>query len=84
MVAAWNDGIRYFDRAPFCGSDLPEIRMGIVLKDEPRDDYVISTKVDRIILDKIEESARDNGEKRDVLPNKVVRSYSADGTLRSM
>ncbi|WP_430397041.1 aldo/keto reductase [Ferrovibrio sp.] len=87
--AAWNDGIRYFDNAPFYGAGLAEIRMGDALADKPRSDYVISTKVGRVILDEIEDvSARDNGEKGDVFkhgrPNKVVNDYSADGTLRSI
>ena len=88
VEAAWNDGIRYFDNAPFYGAGLAEIRMGQALSGKPRADYVISTKVGRIILDEIETSARDNGEKGDVFahgrPNKVVDDYSEDGTYRSI
>ncbi|MBO9671218.1 MAG: aldo/keto reductase [Sphingobium sp.] len=88
VEAAWDDGIRYFDTAPFYGAGLAEIRMGQALKDKPRDDYVISTKVGRIVLDEIEQGARDNGEKGDVFahgrPNKVINDYSADATLRSI
>lgn len=87
--AAWNDGIRYFDNAPFYGAGLAEIRMGEALADRPRDDYVISTKVGRLILDEVEDvSARDLGEKGDVFKhgraNKIVNDYSADATLRSI
>lgn len=87
--AAWNDGIRYFDNAPFYGAGLAEIRMGEALAGRPRQDYVISTKVGRVILDQVEDvSARDLGEKGDVFkygrPNKVVNDYSADATLRSI
>lgn len=87
--AAWNDGIRYFDNAPFYGAGLAEIRMGEALAGRPRDDYVISTKVGRLILDEVEDvSARDLGEKGDVFKhgraNKVVNDYSADATLRSI
>lgn len=89
VEAAWNDGIRYFDNAPFYGAGLAEIRMGDALADKKRSDYVISTKVGRVILDEVEDvNARDNGEKGDVFkhgrPNKVVNDYSADGTLRSI
>lgn len=89
VEAAWNDGIRYFDNAPFYGAGLAEIRMGEALADKPRDDYVISTKVGRLILDEIEDvSARDLGEKGDVFrygrPNRIVNDYSADATLRSI
>lgn len=89
VEAAWTDGIRYYDNAPFYGAGLAEIRMGDALADKPRDQYVISTKVGRYILDEIEDvSARDQGEKAGVfshgLPNKVVNDYSHDGTLRSI
>jgi D-threo-aldose 1-dehydrogenase len=87
--AAWNDGIRYFDNAPFYGAGLAETRMGDALAGRPRDNYVISTKVGRLILDEVEDvDARDLGEKGDVfrhgLPNKIVNDYSADATLRSI
>jgi D-threo-aldose 1-dehydrogenase len=87
--AAWNDGIRYFDNAPLYGAGLAEIRMGQALAGRPRGQYVISTKVGRIILDEIEDvSARNLGEKSDVFkygrPNKIVNDYSADATLRSI
>jgi aryl-alcohol dehydrogenase-like predicted oxidoreductase len=53
--AAWRDGIRRFDRAPFYGAGLAELHMGEALADVPRGDYVIGTKVGRIILDGIED-----------------------------
>lgn len=89
VEAAWDDGIRYFDNAPFYGAGLAEIRMGESLAGRPRDEYVISTKVGRVILDEIEDvSARDLGEKGDVFrygrPNKIVNDYSYDATLRSI
>jgi D-threo-aldose 1-dehydrogenase len=88
VEAAWNDGIRYFDNAPFYGAGLAEIRMGEALKGKPRDQYVISTKVGRIVLDEIDAAPRDNGEKGDVFahgrPNKVINDYSHDATLRSI
>ena len=88
VEAAWNDGIRYFDNAPFYGAGLAEIRMGEALKGKPRDQYVISTKVGRIVLDEIDEAPRDNGEKGDVFANgrlnKVINDYSHDATLRSI
>jgi len=89
VAAAWDDGIRYFDNAPFYGAGLAEIRMGEALAGRPRQDYVISTKVGRVILDEVEDvSTRDLGEKGDVFrygrPNKIVNDYSADATLRSI
>ncbi|HEY0923259.1 aldo/keto reductase [Rheinheimera pacifica] len=89
VAAAWNSGIRYYDNAPFYGAGLAEIRMGNVLSQYPREDYVISSKVGRVILDEIEDvSARDLGEKGDVFkygrPNKIVNDYSENATLRSI
>ena len=89
VEAAWNDGIRYFDNAPFYGAGLAEIRMGQALADKPRDQYLISTKVGRIILDEVEDvSARDLGEKGEVFkhgrPNRIVNDYSEDATYRSI
>ncbi|MGX9962198.1 aldo/keto reductase [Roseomonas sp. F4] len=89
VEAAWADGIRYFDNAPFYGAGLAELRMGEALAGKPRADYVISTKVGRVILDEVEDvSARDQGEKSEVFkhgrPNRVVNDYSADATLRSI
>ncbi len=89
VEAAWNDGIRYYDNAPFYGAGLAEIRMGRALAGKPRDQYVISTKVGRLILDEVEDiSARDLGEKGDVfkygLPNKIVNDYTEDATYRSI
>jgi D-threo-aldose 1-dehydrogenase len=87
--AAWNDGIRYFDNAPFYGAGLAELRMGEALAKRPRGEYVVSTKVGRVILDELEDpSQRDQGEKAGVFAhgrkNKVINDYSADATLRSI
>ncbi|MBB3178182.1 aldo/keto reductase [Variovorax sp. Sphag1AA] len=87
--AAWNDGIRFFDTAPFYGAGLAEARLGEALAARKRDDYVISTKVGRLILDELEDvSARDLGEKGDVFrhgrANRIVNDYSEDATLRSI
>ncbi|MFF7187500.1 aldo/keto reductase [Streptomyces sp. NPDC008222] len=89
VEAAWQHGIRYFDTAPFYGAGLSEIRLGEALSGHPRDAYVLSTKVGRIILDEVEDpAARDLGEKGGLFehgrPNKIVNDYSADATLRSI
>jgi len=53
VEAAWEQGTRFFDTEPFYGAGLSEIRLGKVLSKQNRDDYVLSTKVGRIILDEI-------------------------------
>jgi D-threo-aldose 1-dehydrogenase len=87
--AAWDAGTRYFDTAPLYGAGLAEIRLGQALADYPRDEYVLSTKVGRVVLDEVEDpSARAMGEKSGVFahgrPNKVLNDYSADATMRSI
>ncbi|WP_445366012.1 aldo/keto reductase [Microbulbifer sp. ANSA001] len=89
VESAWDCGIRYFDNAPFYGAGLAEIRMGEALSGFPREDYVISTKVGRLILDEVEDSgSRELGDKRDIFkygrPNKIVNDYSYDATMRSI
>jgi D-threo-aldose 1-dehydrogenase len=49
LEAAWNAGVRYFDTAPLYGFGLSEQRMGAFLRTKPRDAYVISTKVGRVL-----------------------------------
>ncbi|MGV9599728.1 aldo/keto reductase, partial [Streptosporangium sandarakinum] len=51
VEAAWDQGIRYYDTAPFYGAGLAEARLGQVLSTKPRDSYVLSTKVGRVVLD---------------------------------
>lgn len=86
--AAWDAGTRYFDTAPFYGAGLSEIRLGKALAGRPRDQYVLSTKVGRIILDEIEDGPADFGEKDGLFEhgrkNKMVYDYSAAGTEKSI
>jgi D-threo-aldose 1-dehydrogenase len=49
MDAAWEAGIRYYDTSPFYGVGLSERRMGLPLTGKGKDDYVISSKVGRIL-----------------------------------
>jgi len=89
VEAAWQQGIRYFDAAPMYGAGLAEIRLGTALQQHSRDDYVLSAKVGRLILDEREDTTqRDLGEKGGLfehgLPNKIVYDYTADGTLRAI
>ncbi len=87
--AAWESGIRYFDAAPLYGAGLAEMRLGEALSKRNRDEYVLSTKVGRVISDELEDtSSRDMGEKGGLFEfgrkNKIINDYSADATLRSV
>ena len=49
VEATWQQDIRYFDTAPFYGAGLSEMRLGRVLSRHKRDEYLLSSKVGRII-----------------------------------
>ncbi len=49
MEAAWEAGIRYFDTSPWYGLGISERRMGLFLKDKPREEFTISTKIGRVL-----------------------------------
>lgn len=48
--AAWDSGDRYFDTAPHYGLGLSERRLGAVLREKPRDEFTVSTKVGRLLV----------------------------------
>jgi D-threo-aldose 1-dehydrogenase len=80
---AWRVGLRYFDTAPHYGNGLSEQRMGAALAAMPRDSFVISTKVGRLLHRHPGAPARQHGYVD--LPQ-VTQSYdySRDGVLRSL
>jgi D-threo-aldose 1-dehydrogenase len=49
VEAAWELGVRYFDTAPHYGLGLSERRLGAALASHPRGDYVLSSKVGRLL-----------------------------------
>ena len=84
--AAWDAGIRYFDTAPHYGLGLSERRLGRALAAYPRDEYVLSTKVGRLLVPSPETAhLRDMANLFDV-PSDVRRVYdlSRGGVLRSL
>ena len=50
VEAAWAGGVRYFDTAPHYGLGLSERRLGLALKDKPREEFLVSTKVGRLLV----------------------------------
>ena len=60
LETAWDQGIRYFDTAPLYGSGMAEIRVGNFLENKNRDDFIISTKVGRLIVDTDDSKAHKN------------------------
>jgi D-threo-aldose 1-dehydrogenase len=82
--AAWEGGIRYFDTAPHYGLGLSERRLGEALRDRPRNDVVVSSKVGRLLVARVPPLPRDD-DMFDV-PGDLTRrrDYSRDGILRSL
>jgi D-threo-aldose 1-dehydrogenase len=68
VQAAWECGIRCFDTAPFYGLGVAERRLGAGLAGKPRSEYVVSTKVGRVL----------GG------PDAWHWDFSADGVKRSL
>jgi D-threo-aldose 1-dehydrogenase len=60
MSTAWKGGIRYFDTAPWYGRGQSEHRMGHFLRQQPRPDFAISTKVGRVLRRRLERKPIDD------------------------
>lgn len=80
--AAWDAGIRYYDTAPFYGFTRSERRLGTMLTDLPRDDYVLSTKVGRVMTPDETVGPEEDGYV-EPLPFRPVYDYTYDGIMRS-
>lgn len=79
---AWELGIRYFDTAPYYGFTLSEHRLGAALRERPRADYVISTKVGRVMDPDPSVQPGECGWAAP-LPFRPRFDYTYDGILRS-
>lgn len=85
VPAAWAGGIRYFDVAPHYGLGLAERRLGESLRQLPRDEYIVSTKVGRLLVPQDAAGRTDIDNLFDVpADHRRVQDYSRDGVLRSI
>src|SRR5580698_1583872 len=75
--AAWDANVRYFDTAPLYGHGLSESRIGRALAGEPRDDFVLSTKVGRL-LEPCQPGDEASGIYKATPPLKVRFDYTRD------
>jgi len=84
VETAWQMGIRYFDTAPHYGLGLSERRLGAALRDRPRDAYVISSKVGRLLVPN--EQPKGTDDEGFVVRDDLRRQwdFSRDGVLRSI
>ena len=83
LEAAWAAGVRYYDTAPHYGLGLGERRLGEFLRSKPRDAFVLSTKVGRLLVDSGDAHQDDEGF---AVTSSLVRQrdYSGDGVRRSL
>jgi D-threo-aldose 1-dehydrogenase len=82
VEAAWDAGIRFFDTAPLYGSGLAEQRLGTVLRTKPRDEFVLMTKVGRLLRPDV---APDPDETfKGMPPLNPIFDFSYDGVMRSV
>jgi D-threo-aldose 1-dehydrogenase len=84
LAAQWNAGIRYIDTAPLYGLGLSETRINHFLRGKPRGDYVISTKVGRLLQSCRPEERTGIGKFFDTPSRREVYDYSHDGVMRSL
>jgi D-threo-aldose 1-dehydrogenase len=82
--AAWEAGLRVFDTAPYYGLGLSERRIGDALRARPRGDFVLSTKVGRLLEpDSADPLAPERHGFVTAMPFRVRFDYSYDGVMRS-
>ncbi|SFC54762.1 aldo/keto reductase [Micromonospora sediminimaris] len=82
---AWAAGVRYFDTAPHYGLGLSERRLGSALRHRPRDEYVVSTKVGRLLVPSPQNAHLRDSEGFDVAAShRRVWDFSRDGVRRSI
>jgi D-threo-aldose 1-dehydrogenase len=83
LAASWEAGVRYYDVSPWYGLGLAERRYGAFLHKQPRDSYLLSTKVGKLL------KASPHNKGKELFPfanspNDVVFDYTADGVRRSI
>jgi D-threo-aldose 1-dehydrogenase len=83
LELAWEEGIRFFDTAPLYGLGLSERRLGRFFADKPRDDFVVASKVGRLLRADAPPDP-DQSHWAGTPPLNPVWDFSHDGVLRSI
>ena len=83
LEVAWSAGVRYYDVSPWYGLGLAERRYGSFLHNKKRSDYVISSKVGKLL------KASKTAKNHELFPfspspNDVIFDYTASGVRRSI
>lgn len=83
IESAWEQGVRVFDTAPLYGYGLSEIIFGEVLKKYPREKFILSTKVGRLLVPDDLPKGKDELFPES-LPFKDIFDYSYHGIMQSV
>lgn len=83
LKEAWESGVRYFDTSPWYGRGLSELRIGHALRSRPRDQFVLSSKVGRLLSLPKDPGNWDRSPWVGGLPFDHRRDYTYDGIMRS-
>jgi D-threo-aldose 1-dehydrogenase len=83
MQCAWEGGVRYFDTSPWYGRGQAEHRLGRALYRRPRSEFVISTKIGRVLRRPLKPGPFDRGQWIGGLEFETVFNYGYDGVMRS-
>ena len=81
---AWESGVRYFDTAPLYGYGLAETRLNRLLRGKPRDSYVLSSKIGRLLRAVPPEEREGEGKWFETPSRKEIYDYGYDGVMRSV
>lgn len=84
LQRAWDGGVRYYDTAPLYGLGLAETRLNRFLRGKPRDEYVLSSKIGRLMQVCTPEDRTGLGKWFEVPQRQEVFDYSYDGVMRSV
>jgi D-threo-aldose 1-dehydrogenase len=83
LQGAWEAGVRYYDTSPWYGRGLSELRTGHALRTRSRDQFVLSTKVGRLLSLPKDSAIFDRSPWVGGLPFTHRRDYTYDGIMRS-
>jgi D-threo-aldose 1-dehydrogenase len=83
LESAWEAGCRVFDTAPLYGLGLAETRLNSFLREKPREEYILSTKVGRLLTVCPPAERSQQGKFFNTPARRELFDYSYDGIMRS-
>jgi len=83
LQAAWDGGYRFFDTAPWYGRGKSEHRLGAFLMDHAREDFIVTTKVGRVLHRPADPATFDRSPWSGGLGFEVEFSYTYDAVMRA-